>query len=55
MKVCLYAGEMNFKRNYKKYVEIQNIGYFGNKKLKTLFFLVPMFYTPKSCSASVMF
>ena len=40
MKVCLYAGDMNFNRNNdKKYVEIQK-KYFFKKQNSENFFVV---------------
>ena len=54
MKVCLYAGDMNLNRkDEKKYVEIQNFEFLGNKTV--IVFLVQMFYSLMGYLASIMF
>ena len=51
----LYAGDMHLNRkDEKKYVEIQNFDFLGNKTVKT-FFLVQTVSNPMDYLASIMF
>ena len=44
-----------FKKDEKKYLEIQKFDFLGNKTVKTFFVLVQMFSSPIDYLASIMF